>query len=585
MTKNPTIPKSLAYHDLIMQAMKEGHTAILATGNIFDYQWDFLKKMAIYRPYYVAEMMFEKGYFVLRYSRSSGLTVYREKEVKKIGELNDLLRKYGLSEYKDRKDISPTEVIEVFRSIKRIMTTQHQTPVVVIVDYTQNLCTREGSVEERIVAETLNDIACLPKSRKSGNYLIAYAHEECNLSPLLKNMYRVNYGYPTLEEYQEFIEYLNQKEDYADTNLNAADLAKICRGLTLSQIEGIFKAAKVNVQTVTRNHIINEKKELIERMSEGTLTVLDADLTFDDLAGLDVPKAEMLKIADKLKRGDKSSPRAILLPGPPGTGKSTIVKAFANACGFTLVELSDSIKSKWVGESESRLALALNLLVALAPIVLMIDEIDQTFSNRSATSNDGGVASHYLKTIFKFAARDDLRGKIVIVGCSNTPQLLDPAMIDRFGVTIPLLEATPDDIVRIFPIIEKRINDGKANLNPNSKLLRQGAEVLFSKGASPRQIFDIIARTKLVHGSDYTDADILETCQHYRGNSDPVSTAYSSLSAIKLTAFSDYFPWIKSPSTFSYPWYLEDIVDRSTGAINELALNKKLDEFSRKSKF
>ena len=573
------------YNDPVMQAMKEGHTAVLATGNIFDYQWDSEKNSATYRPYYVADQLFEKGYFVIRYSRSSGLTVYRERDVKKSGELNDLLRKSGLSGFKGEKDFSPTEVIEVFRGIKMIATTPQKTPVAFMIDYTSNLCGRDGSVEERITVETLNDIACLPKSRRSGNYLIAYANEECNLSPLLKNMHKVNFGYPTLDEHQAFIKYLNQKDEYAVTDLNTTDLAKVCRGLQLRQIESIFKAAKVNGQTVTRNHVLNEKKELIERMSEGTLTVLDTDITFDDMAGLDVVKDEMLQIAQKLSQGDESSPRAILLPGPPGTGKSTIVRAFANACGFTLVELSDSIKSKWVGESESRLQLALNLVVALEPVVLMIDEIDQTFSNRSATSNDGGVASHYLKTIFKFAARDDLRGKLVIVGCSNTPQLLDPAMIDRFGVTIPLLEATPDDIVRIFPKIEKRINDGKETLDPNSKVLRQAAEILFSKGASPRQIFDIIARTKLVHGSNYTDADILESCQHYRGNSDPISTAYSSLSAIKLTAFSDYFPWIKSPKTFSYPWYLEDIVDKNTGEINELELNKKLDEFARKSKF
>lgn len=572
------------YDDPILEAFKEGHTSVLATGNVFDFQYDKDKHSVIYRPFFVAEKLFEKGYFVLRYSRSSGLSVYRENDVKKRSELNDILRKMRISNFLSATDISPTEVVEVFRSFKTIATTHFDTPFLIMVEYTPHLCGHDGSVEERIVAEAMNDIACLPKATKSGNFFVAFANDECGLSPLLKNMHRVNFGYPTIDEYQDFINHILTKGGYADVDVSIPELVKVCRGLQLRQIESIFKAANVKGQCVTKEHILAEKKDLIERMSEGTLTVLDQDITFNDMAGLDVVKEVMQGFAGKLATGDKASPRAILLPGPPGTGKTTIVKAFANACGFNLVELSDSIKSKWVGESESRLQLALNLVEALSPTVLMIDEIDQSFSNRSSASNDGGVSSHYLKTIFKFAARDDLRGKIVIVGCSNTPQLLDPAMIDRFGVTIPLLEATPSDIVRIFPKIEKRIT-GKETLDPNSPTLRKASEVLFSKGASPRQIFDVISRTILVHGDEFSDEDILDSCNHYRGNGDPVSVAYSSLSAIKLTGFSDYFPWIKSPKEFSYPWYLENIVDVNTGDINELELNKKLNEFASKSRF
>lgn len=585
MATNPKHQLDKADHDPIMRALYEGHRSIRATGNIFDLQWDSQNNRVVYRPYYVAERLFEKGYNVGRYSRSSGFTVYREKDVKNPGELNNMLRKYGLIEFKGRKEISPTEVIDFFRCISRLLPTEQETPFALILDYFDNLCGCASSVEEMIIIETVNNITCLPKFSNSGNCVIAFDTKNNNLSPLLKNMHQVDYGYPTLEEYQATIEYLGTKKDYAKIDLKSFDLAKVCCGLTLSQTGGILKAAKANEQTVTRSLINNEKKGLIEQMSEGTLTVLDADLTFDDLAGDDVQTVEMKRIAESLKRGDKWAPRTILLVGRPGNGKTTRVQAMANAAEYTLLKLSDSIKSPYVGESERHLHIALKITEAMGPAILMIDEIDQSFSNRTSTCHDGGVASHYLKTLFEFSAREDIRGKIVIIACSNTPQMLDPALIDRFGVTIPFFEATPDDMVQIFPKIEKRINNGKVNLSPNSKLLHQACEILFSRGASPRQIFDIIARTKLVYGPNYTDAYILETCQHYRGNSDPVSMAYCSLSAIKLTAFSDYFPWIKSPQTYPYPWYLEDIVDRSTGAINELALNKKLDEFSRKSKF
>jgi hypothetical protein len=196
---------------------------------------------------------------------------------------------------------------------------------------------------------------------------------------------------------------------------------------------------------------------------------------------------------------------------------------------------------------------------------------------------DGGVSSHYLKTLFKFAARDDLRGKICIVGCSNTPQLLDPAMINRF-VTIPLLESTPNQIAHIFPKIEKRII-GQERLTPANSELQKGAEMLYSKGASPRQIFDVINHTISRHGNNFSEKHILESCIKFRISGDLNSGAFSSLSAINLTAFDDYFPWADNVANYNYPWYLEGIVNKSTGKINELELSKKIQEFSKRSRF
>ena len=574
------------FTDPVLVAISNQYNAVLVTGsNLFDLQVELDNpKDIFYRPQYVAEKLFEQGYSVLRYSRSSGFNVYKYQSVKNKSELDTVLKKAGISNFIGNNAISPTEVIEIFRGFKNIATQKNVNPFGFIIDYAPHLTAHQNpSIEERIVAETINDITALPAVKKSGNVLVVYSHEETNISPLLKGLYKVTYGYPTLEEYQHFINILLSREDYAKTDVDAGILAKLSRGLNLTQIASIFKEAKANDVMVQKESIINQKEKLIEQISENTLNVLPTDLTFDDMAGLDVAKKVLKGFAEKLSNQDKSSPRAILLAGPPGTGKSTIVSAFANACGFNLVELSDQIKSMWVGESESRLNLALSLIEALSPVILFIDEIDQTFSNRSNSSLDGGVSSHYLKTLFKFAARDDLRGKICIVGCSNTPQLLDPAMINRF-ITIPLLEATPEEIANIFPKIEKRIL-GKERLNAKSNLLLEASTQIYSKGASPRQIFDIINHTITKFGEDFNEQHILESCQTFRANGDPNSGAYSSLSAINLTAFDDYFPWANDLNGYYFPWYLEGVIDKNSGKVNELELSKKMEEFGRRSKY
>ena len=573
--------------DPVIEALENQYNAVLVSGsNIFDLQVELDNpKDIFYRPLYVADKLFKEGYNVLRYSRSSGFNIHRYQSVKNKSQLDTVLKRAGISNLLGNNTISPTEVIEIFRGFKRIASQKNENPFVFIIDYAPHLASHQtSSNEERIVAESINDIASLPTVKKSGNALVVYAHEEGNLSSLLKGLYKVNYGYPTLVEYEHFIGILlSRTNEYASSDVDCKNLAKLSRGLNLTQIAGIFKEAKAKKIKVTKDAILEEKERLIEQVSENTLNVLPTDLTFDDMAGLEVTKKVLSDFAIKLANQDPSSPRAILLAGPPGTGKSTIVSAFANACGFNLVELSDQIKSMWVGESESRLNLALQLIEALSPVILFIDEIDQTFSNRSNSSMDGGVSSHYLKTLFKFAARDDLRGKICIVGCSNTPQLLDPAMINRF-VTIPLLESTPKQMAHIFPKIEKRII-GKERLNPNNSNLLKGAELLYTKGASPRQIFDVINHTISKYGNDFNEQQILESCNKFRISGDLNSGAFSSLSAINLTAFDDYFPWANDIAGYNYPWYLEGIVDTESGDINELELAKKIQEFSKHSRF
>jgi SpoVK/Ycf46/Vps4 family AAA+-type ATPase len=571
--------------DKALEAIENKHHCLLITGNIFDLQVEPGNNLLYYRPLYLAEKMYEQGKFILRYSRSTGLSIHRYTDLKKEKNLlDDILQRSGLNRFVGNKDIRPTEVVEIFRGFKNIASSKHSIPFVFIVDYIPHLTSGQTADREmQIVAETISDIANLPSVQKAENYLIVYAYEENNLSPLLKVLHRIEYRYPDLEEYEQFFTILQDRdEDFGSTELSPKDAARIVRGLKLNQLASLFKEAKIKGKAVTKNEIIDEKERLIEQISERTLTVLPTDITFDDLAGLETPKRILLDFSSKLSKQDPSSPRAILLAGPPGTGKTTLASAFANAAGFNLVELSDEIKSMWVGQSEARLALALQLIQSLAPVVLFIDEIDQTFSNRTNTSLDGGVSSHYLKTLFNFASRDDLRGKICILGCTNTPQLLDPAMINRF-VTIPLLEATPKDMTAIFPKIQKRIT-GKETLDSNDHNLLQGCELLYKKGASPRQIFDVINHAISKYGENFNIENILESCKSFQANGDPNSGAYSSLSAIRLTAFDDYFPWYKNPD-YPLPWYLEGIVNVTDGTVNELELNRKIEELKLRSRY
>lgn len=249
--------------DPVLAALRNQYNAVLVSGsNLFDLQIELGNSTDIYyRPQYVAEKLFEQGYNVLRYSRSSGFSVYKYQSIKNKSDLDSVLNKANIANFIGNSAISPTEVIEIFRGFKTIASQKNAAPFVFIIDYVPHLTAHQNpTIEERIVAETINDITSLPAVKKSGNALIVYSHEDTNISSLLKGMHKVTYGYPSLDDYSHFIGLLRQRQDYAESAADAATLAKLSRGLTLTQIAAIFKEAKSKDKKVDKEDIIKQKK-------------------------------------------------------------------------------------------------------------------------------------------------------------------------------------------------------------------------------------------------------------------------------------------------------------------------------------
>ena len=172
---------------------------------------------------------------------------------------------------------------------------------------------------------------------------------------------------------------------------------------------------------------------------------------FDDVAGLEEEKQEMVEIVDFLKKPEKFTkmgarvPRGVLLNGKPGTGKTLIAKAIAGEANVPFISMSGSeFIEMFAGLGASRVRKLFEKARKLAPCIVFIDEIDAIGSRR--TSNSGAETENN-QTLNQLLVEMDGFGSeetIIVLAATNRPEMLDKALLrpGRFDrqITIP----TPD---------------------------------------------------------------------------------------------------------------------------------------------
>ena len=172
---------------------------------------------------------------------------------------------------------------------------------------------------------------------------------------------------------------------------------------------------------------------------------------FDDVAGLDEEKGELIEIVDFLKKpkayqdmGAKI-PKGILLYGKPGTGKTLIAKAIAGEAGVPFISMSGSeFIEMFAGLGASRVRRLFEKAKKMSPCIIFIDEIDAIGSRRNsgsgAESENNQTLNQLLVEMDGFASNET----IIVLAATNRPEMLDKALLrpGRFDrqITVP----TPD---------------------------------------------------------------------------------------------------------------------------------------------
>ncbi|MCI4350851.1 MAG: AAA family ATPase, partial [Thermoplasmata archaeon] len=174
-------------------------------------------------------------------------------------------------------------------------------------------------------------------------------------------------------------------------------------------------------------------------------------ITFEMVGGLHDVKADIkesmiipLMRKDVTTRFRLEPPKGILLFGPPGCGKTMLMKALASELGVEMISIKCSdLMSKWYGESENRVADLLRTARERAPCILFMDEIDAVAKRRDMYTADD-VTPRLLSILLSEMDGIDKSAGVMVVGSTNKPDLIDPALM-RPGRLDKIIYVPPPD--------------------------------------------------------------------------------------------------------------------------------------------
>jgi transitional endoplasmic reticulum ATPase len=352
-------------------------------------------------------------------------------------------------------------------------------PCIVFIDEIDSLAPNrsqvDGEVEKRVVAQLLSLMDGFAKTK--GVIVLAATNRSDCLDPALRRPGRfdreVQFRVPDRAGRLEILEILTDPMPLNDVDLEAiadlsvgmvgADLKAVCQTAAYIALRRLVPSLNgpvpraMNVSQADFLQAIKQVKPAVLRSVE----IEAPNVSWEAIGGLDTIKQTLqesvegaLLYPELYQQTKAKAPRGILLWGPPGTGKTLLAKAVASQARANFIAVNGpELLSKWVGASEQAVRELFTKARQAAPCVVFIDEIDSLAPERGRFQGDSGVSDRVVGQLL--TELDGLQecANVLLVGATNRPEALDPALLRAGRLDLQLKVDLPDQLSR-FAILQ-----------------------------------------------------------------------------------------------------------------------------------
>ncbi len=198
-----------------------------------------------------------------------------------------------------------------------------------------------------------------------------------------------------------------------------------------------------------KNPSPDEKPQLLYALREEVVLPPEAEEEVSDLILL------LRHYRAYAKQFGVKPPKGVLLVGPPGTGKTSIARFIAKHSGLNFIAATPGeLRSKWLGESAQKIRLLFHKARTLAPSVLFLDELEAVAPRRGGHAEVDHAVGQLLQELDGIMQLDE-KAPVILIGASNHPETIDPAVLSRIGTTLTIPLPGPKERARIIHLLLK----------------------------------------------------------------------------------------------------------------------------------
>ena len=357
---------------------------------------------------------------------------------------------------------------------------KENSPSVIFIDEIDAIAPKReeayGDVEKRVVAQLL---ALMDGLTERGNVIVLGAtNRPESVDPALRRPGRfdreIEISVPNVDGRLEILHIHTRGMPLAeDVDLKTlaaelhgytgADIKSLCREAAMKSLRNYLPEIDMETEKISSDVLQSMRirlQDFYDAMHEIVPTAMrefyveSPKVWWKDVGGLDDSKRTLrdnliiaIKEPAKFQKMGIKPPKGALLYGPPGCGKTLLARALATESGANMIFVrGPEILSKWVGESEKAIREIFRKAKTSSPCIVIFDELDSLA--RAKSGEDGGVGERLLSQLLT-EMEDGGASRVVVVGISNRPDLLDTSLLRPGRLDLILYVQPPDEKGRL----------------------------------------------------------------------------------------------------------------------------------------